>query len=75
MVSQWRNALSRHCSMKSGSFFLAEIMRMMSSLSPLGPCRLDVGDEAPLVFALDKRVYDLRVGTHGCLLLEFDGLI
>jgi hypothetical protein len=39
MVCQWRNAFSRHSSSHSGSFFLAEMKRTMSSLRPLGPCR------------------------------------
>src|SRR5205085_9002747 len=34
--AQWRYARSRHSSMNSGSFFLAEMIRIVSSLSPLG---------------------------------------
>ncbi len=35
-VSQWRYAFNRHSSIHSGSCFLAEISRTMSSLRPLG---------------------------------------
>jgi hypothetical protein len=36
MVSQCRYAFRRHCSIQSGSSFLAEIWRIMSSLNPGG---------------------------------------
>src|SRR5437773_5244575 len=36
MLSQLRYALSRHCSIQSGSPFLAEISRITSSFKPAG---------------------------------------
>src|SRR3972149_3884894 len=36
MVGQWRKAFSRHARSHSGSSFLREIRRTMSSLRPLG---------------------------------------
>ncbi len=36
IVSQWRYAFSRNSSSHSGSFFFAEMKRIVSSLSPLG---------------------------------------
>src|SRR5438552_3404488 len=51
MVSHCRYAFSRHSSMNSGSFFLAEIIRMMSSFRPLGTCSAPMSVTKPHLYS------------------------
>src|SRR5437868_15122631 len=51
MVSQRRYALSRHSSMNSGSFFLAEIVRIMSSLRPGGTVSVSTSVTNPYAYS------------------------
>src|SRR5437764_6809550 len=51
MVSHRRYALSRHSSMNSGSFFFAEIVRMMSSLSPAGTVSVSTSVTNPYAYS------------------------
>src|SRR3954464_10242219 len=51
MVSHRRYALSRHSSMKAGSFFLVEMVRMMSSLSPGGTVSVSTSVTNPYAYS------------------------
>src|SRR5438045_2195733 len=51
MVSQCLYALSRHCSMKSGSFFLAEICRMVPSFKPRGTVSVSTSVTKPYLYS------------------------
>src|SRR3954464_951735 len=51
MVSQRRYALRRHSSMNSGSFFFAEIVRIMSSLSPAGTVSVSTSVTNPYAYS------------------------
>src|SRR5215212_9648570 len=52
ILSQPRYALSRHSSNHSGSPFLAEIRRMMSSFSPLGAASASISVTKPYLYSL-----------------------
>jgi hypothetical protein len=47
IVNQWRNAFSRQSSIHSGSFFLAEMKRTVSSVSPLGAKSVSMSADQP----------------------------
>src|SRR5437899_12256776 len=49
--AQCRYALSRHWSMNSGSFFLAEIRRMVSSFRPLGTLSSSISVTKPHLYS------------------------
>src|SRR3954451_24580724 len=51
MVSQCRYAFRRHCSIKSGSFFLAEIWRMISSFRPRGTVSVSTWVTKPYLYS------------------------
>src|SRR5215208_3571209 len=52
ILIQPRYALSRHSSSHSGSPFLAEIKRMMSSFSPLGAASASISVTKPYLYSL-----------------------
>src|SRR6267378_8057194 len=51
IVSQRRYALRRHSSMNSGSFFFAEMVRMMSSLRPAGTVSVSTSVTNPYAYS------------------------
>src|SRR5450830_1532287 len=51
MVSQRRYALRRHSSMNDGSFFFAEMVRMMSSLRPGGTVSVSTSVTNPYAYS------------------------
>jgi hypothetical protein len=51
IVSQWRYALSRQSVIHSGSFFLREIRRMMSSLMPGGAESVSTSVTKPYLYS------------------------
>src|SRR4051794_25622762 len=52
ILTQPRKALSRHSSSHSGSPFLAEIKRIMSSFSPLGAASASMSVTKPYLYSL-----------------------
>src|SRR5580698_3086479 len=63
IVSQWRNALSRQSVSHCGSFFLAEIRRMMSSFKPGGADSVSTSVTKPYLYSCLTRLSIVSVAV------------
>src|SRR5450631_710214 len=61
--SQWRNAFRRHSNMNSGSLFLVEIRRMMSSFRPFGAASDSTSVTKPHLYSPSTRVSMILVSV------------
>src|ERR1700693_6192205 len=61
--SQWRNAFKRHSNMNSGSLFLVEIRRMMSSFRPFGAASDSTSVTKPHLYSPSTRASNVLVSV------------
>src|SRR5260370_1709698 len=61
--SQWRYAFRRHSKMNSGSFFLVEIRRMMSSFRPFGAASASILVTKPHLYSRSTRASNVLVSV------------